>query len=150
MSGQKISTELWALPESLIPVFTLSSKGGRQRAVGGWAVPTVSVPLAITVNSAKRRDSMAFERTVDAISVVPGLSGQPRKRVDRLQADEGYDFARYMQHLELRGITARIALRGIESSNGRDDIAGWSTARIVCRLRQLHIRFERGPGIYAE
>jgi hypothetical protein len=51
------------------------------------------VPLAPTV-AGTNRHSMAFERAIDAMPAVLGLSGQPRKRPDRLHADKGYDFAR--------------------------------------------------------
>ncbi len=46
------------------------------------------------VTGANRHDSVVFEALVDAIPSVPGLSGRPRCRFDKLHADKGYDFAR--------------------------------------------------------
>ena len=59
---------------------------------------------------------MVFESLIDAIPAIPGLPGQPRKRPDRLHADKGYDYRRCRDHLRRRGIQARIARRGVESS----------------------------------
>jgi IS5 family transposase len=77
---------------------------------------------------------MAFEPTLDAIPVVSGLNGPPRKRPDKLHADKGYDFARCRHYLKQRGITARIARRGVESCErlGRHR---WVVER--CRFRQI-------------
>jgi len=49
------------------------------------------VPMALAVTGANRHDSIVFEDLVDAIPAVPGLSGRPRSRPDKLHADKGYD-----------------------------------------------------------
>ena len=46
----------------------------------------------ILVSGANRHDSKMFERCVDAIPAIAGLSGRPRKRPAKLHADKGYDF----------------------------------------------------------
>ena len=46
----------------------------------------------ILVSGANRHDSKMFERCVDAIPALAGLSGRPRKRPAKLHADKGYDF----------------------------------------------------------
>ncbi len=108
------------------------------------------IPLAITVTGANRHDSMAFEPTLDAIPAVPGLNGQPRKRPGKLHADKGYDFARCRSYLRQRGITARIALRGVESK----ERLGWHrwvverTHAWFAGLGKLRIRFERRLDIH--
>jgi len=94
---------------------------------------------------------MAFERTVDAIPAVPGLSGQPRKRPHKLHADKGYDFGRCRQYLKQRGITARIARRGVESKErlGRHR---WVVERMhawFAGFGKLRIRFEQRLDIHA-
>ncbi|MCG1042070.1 transposase [Mycetohabitans sp. B8] len=47
-------------------------------------------PLAITVTGANRHDSMVFERTLDTLPAVPGLSGSPSKRPGKLRAHKGF------------------------------------------------------------
>ncbi len=58
--------------------------------------------------------------------------GRPRKRPKKLHADKGYDFPRCREALRKRGITPRIARRGIESSEklgvGTD---GWWSGRFL-------------------
>ena len=64
--------------------------------------------------------SKALEEAVDAVPPVrkPGR-GRPRKKKrprKKLHADKGYDYGRCRKALRKRGITPRIARRGIESS----------------------------------
>lgn len=70
----------------------------------------------ILVSGANRHDSKMFEKCVDAIPSIAGLSGCPRKRPAKLHADKGYDFKRCRAHRRQRGIISRIARRGVESS----------------------------------
>ena len=102
------------------------------------------IPQAITVTGANRHDSMAFEPTVAAIPAVSGLNGRPRKRPDKLHADKGYDFARYRRYLKQRGITARIARRGVESKErlGRHRWVVERTHAWFAGFGKLRIRFE--------
>ncbi len=67
--------------------------------------------------AANVHDSKALEEAVDAVRPTrkPGR-GRPRKRPKKLHADKGYDFPRCCEALRKRGITPRIARRGIESS----------------------------------
>lgn len=106
---------------------------------------TRGIPLAVTVTGANRHDSMAFEPTLNAIPAVPGLSGQPRKRRGKLHADTGYDFTRCRRYLKQRGIKARIARRGVESSQ-RLGGHRWVVERThawFAGFGKLRIRFER-------
>src|SRR5215203_5622559 len=67
--------------------------------------------------SANVHDSKVLEETVDAISPIrKPRRGRPRKRPKKLHADKGYDFPRCREALRKRGITPRIARRGIDSS----------------------------------
>ncbi|SPS02893.1 transposase (fragment) [Cupriavidus taiwanensis] len=103
------------------------------------------VPLALTVTGANRHDSVVFEDLVDAIPAVPGLSGRPRRRPDKLHADKGYDFARCRRHLRKRRISPRIARRGIER-NDRLVKHRWVVERThawLAAFGKLRIRFER-------
>jgi IS5 family transposase len=59
---------------------------------------------------------MLFEPLLDAAPAVrSGRPGRPRRRPDKLHADKGYDNNRCRAYLRRRGITARIARRGVES-----------------------------------
>lgn len=87
---------------------------------------------------------MVFESLIDAIPAIPGLPGQPRKRPDRLHADKGYDYRRCRDYLRGRGIQARIARRGVESSE-KLDRHRWVVERTHAWLAgfgKLRIRFE--------
>lgn len=77
------------------------------------------IPLSVIHTAANVHDSKALEQAVDAISPIRGPRGCPgrlRKRPKKLHADKGYDYPRCRKALRKRGITPRIARRGIESS----------------------------------
>ena len=57
-----------------------------------------------------------FEELVDAVEPIKGPRGRPRKRPEKLHADKGYDYPRCRRFLRRLGIKARIARRGVESS----------------------------------
>jgi transposase len=94
--------------------------------------------------------SMAFVPTLEAIPAVSGLNGQPSKRPDKLHADKGYDFARCRRYLKQRGITARIARRGVESKErlGRHRWVVERTHAWFAGLGKLRNRFERRLDIH--
>jgi transposase len=77
------------------------------------------IPLAVRLSAANAHDSLLFEPLIDAIPAIlgpRGRPGRPRKRPAKLHADKGYDFPRCRRSLRRRGITARIARRGVDSS----------------------------------
>lgn len=96
-------------------------------------------------------DCKRLEAAVDAIPPVRnGKPGRPRSRPEKLHADKGYDYAFCRQALRQRGITARIARRGIESSErlGRHR---WKVERALSwlhRFRRLRIRDEQRDDIH--
>jgi hypothetical protein len=49
------------------------------------------IPLAATTSAANVHDSKLFEELVDSVEPVKGPRGRPRKRLDKLHADKGYD-----------------------------------------------------------
>nr|WP_322074466.1 IS5 family transposase [Burkholderia cepacia] len=108
------------------------------------------ISLAITVTGANRHDSMAFESTLDVIPAVSDLNGRPRKRPRKLHADKGYDFARCRRYLKQRGITARIARRGVDSKErlGRHRWVVERTHAWFAGFGKLRIRFERRLDIH--
>ena len=62
---------------------------------------------------------MLLEQVMDAVPAIigpRGRPGRPRKRPAKLHADKGYDYPKCRHVLRRRGITPRIARRGLESS----------------------------------
>ncbi len=111
------------------------------------------VPLAVRHSAANVHDSKMLEELVDAISPIRGprgRPGRPRKRPEKLHADKAYDFSRYRKALRKRGITARIARRGIESSErlGRHRRVVERTLSWLNRFRRLKVRYERRADIH--
>ncbi|PJO20388.1 transposase, partial [Burkholderia glumae] len=92
----------------------------------------------------------AFRATVEAMRAGPGRNGPPRKRPSKLHADKGYDFGRCRRYLRQRGIKARIARRGIESSErlGRHRWVVERTHAWFAGFGKLRIRFERRLDIH--
>ena len=82
---------------------------------------------------------------VPAIIGPRGRPGRPRKRPAKLHGDKGYDYPTCRRMLRQRGITPRIARRGVESSQrlGRHR---WKVERSLAWLlanRRLTVRYER-------
>jgi transposase len=87
-----------------------------------------------------------LQAMVDDIPPVRTPSGRRRTRPRKLDADKGYDSAGNRAWLRRRGITPRIARRGIESSTrlGRHR---WKVERALSWLscyRRLAVRWDRG------
>src|SRR5919199_1479726 len=86
--------------------------------------------------------------TVDAIPPIfgpRGKPGRPRFRPDKLHADKGYDYPEKLRALRKRGITPRIARKGIESGE-RLGRYRWVVERSLAWLlgfRRLGVRYER-------
>lgn len=76
--------------------------------------------------------------------------GRPRRRPKKQHADKGYDFPRGREALRKRGIKARIARRGIDSSErlGRHRWVVECTLALLARYRRLSVRYERRANIH--
>jgi transposase len=77
------------------------------------------VPLAVQLSAANVHDSKLLEPLVDAVEPIrrPMCEpGRPRKRPAKLHGDKGFDYPHLRQALRQRGITPRIARRGVASS----------------------------------
>ena len=87
---------------------------------------------------------MMLER-VDAISPIKRPEGRPRKRPEKLHADKAYDPGPLREESRRRGITPRIARRGIESSErlGGHRRVVERTLSWLKRYRRLRVRYER-------
>jgi transposase len=112
------------------------------------------IPLAVRLSSANVHDSKCLEPVVDAVPPIVGprgRSGRPRFRPAKLHADKAYDSAEKRRALRSRGITPRIARRGVESSE-RLGRYRWIVERSLAWLlgfRRLGIRYERRADILA-
>jgi transposase len=108
------------------------------------------VPLALALTGAHVLDSKAFEDLIDSIAPVKCKRGRPRRRPDKLHADKGYDHQRCRRFLRKRGIRARIARRGVESSErlGRHRWVVERKLAWLSRCRRLCVRYERRADIH--
>ncbi len=108
------------------------------------------MPLVATISAANVHDSRLLEEVVDTVEPVWGRRGRPRRRPEKLHADKGYDFPRCRRFLRRRGIGARIARRGVESSEklGRHRWLVERTFSWLYRFRRLAVRYERRADIH--
>ena len=111
-------------------------------------VDRAGIPLAVRLAAANVHDSTLLLPLVDAIPPIigpRGKRGRPRKRPAKLHADKAYDSSALRRALRARGLTPRLARRGIESSErlGRHR---WVVERALSWLlgcRRLGVRYER-------
>jgi transposase len=81
---------------------------------------------------------------LDAVVPVRPCSGRPRRRPMKLHADEAYDHAACRQACRARGVTPRIARRGVDRSDrrGRRRWVVERTLAWLARFRRLAVRYE--------
>ena len=116
-------------------------KGSKIHLITEWT----GLPLSIGISGANLHDSQALEPLVRGIPPIRSRRGPRRRRPAKLHADKGYDYKHLRRWLRRRGITHRIARKGIESSErlGRHR---WTIERTMAWLagcRRLHRRYER-------
>ena len=106
------------------------------------------IPLAVRLSAANIHDATQLLPLVDAVPPIigpRGKPGRPRKRPAKLHADKAYDSSALRNALRSRGITPRIARRGIDSSE-RLGRYRWVVERSLAWLlgcRRLGVRYER-------
>ena len=106
------------------------------------------IPLAVRLSAANAHDVTQLLPLVDAIPPIigpRGRAGRPRKRPAKLHADKAYDASALRRALRARGITPRIARRGIDPSE-RLGQHRWVVERSLAWLlgfRRLGMRYER-------
>ena len=107
-------------------------------------------PLKLLLTAANVNETTMLEATVDAIHPIKGRRGRPRKRPDKLHADKGYDSKKNRAALRQRGITPRIARKGVESKQrlGRHRWVVERTHSWLNRFRRLKVRYERRADIH--
>jgi IS5 family transposase len=107
--------------------------------------------LAVLLSAANVHDKKRALPLIDAIPPVHnGRRGRPRRRPKKAHGDKGYDFADIRRELRARGITPRIARRGIESSQrlGRHRWVVERTLAWLHNLKRLRTREERRDDIH--
>lgn len=103
------------------------------------------LPLSVGISAANPHDSQALIPLVKGIPPIRSRRGPRRRRPGKLHADKGYDHTHLRRWLHERGITHRIARKGVDSSRrlGRHR---WTVERTLSWLagcRRLHRRYER-------
>lgn len=108
------------------------------------------IPLAIVLTGANVHETTMLEATIDAIQPIKRPSGRPRKRPDKLHADKGYESKKNKAALRKRGITPRIARKGVESKQ-KLGCHRWVVERThswLNRCKRLKVRYERRADIH--
>jgi transposase len=123
---------------------------GKQGTKRHIIVDRKGIPLTIQLTAANVNDTTRLEQTVDAINPIKGPRGRPRKRPVKLHADKGYESKKNKAALRRRGITPRIARKGVESKErlGRHRWVVERTQSWLNRFRRLKVRYERRADIY--
>jgi transposase len=113
-------------------------------------VDATGIPLAWSLTGANRNDVTQLIPLVDAVPLVRGQKGRPRKRPERVTADRGYDHNTYRRQLRQRGIKPEIARRRTEHGSGLGRVR-WVVERTFARLHQLKrllVRYDRRADIH--
>ena len=119
---------------------------GRAGSKRHLVVDAQGIPLAVLMTPANVHDCQRFDTLLDAIPPLKGPGpGRPRCRPDKAHADKGYDYRKCRAACRTRGILARIARRGIESTE-RLGRYRWVVERDFAWLnamRRLRTRYDR-------
>ncbi|MGP3978247.1 IS5 family transposase [Streptomyces sp. 8N114] len=94
------------------------------------------LPLSLGISGANAHDSQGLEPLVRGIPPIRSRRGPRRRRLAKLHADKGYEYDHLRRWLRGRGITHRIARKGVESSQrlGRHR---WVVERTISWLGRL-------------
>lgn len=125
------------------------------------------IPLAVRLSPANRHDSRMPGPMLDAVQPIRQCRGRPRRRSAKLHADKAYDHAACRLACRARGVTPRIARRGVDRSDrlgrhrppepsgsgpfGIGSAQGrWVVERTLAwlaRFRRIAVRYERRADI---
>ncbi len=124
---------------------------GRAGCKRHLVVDAQGVPLAALLTPANVHDSAMLEAVLDEIPPLKRRTpGRPQRRPVKLHADKGYDYHKCRAACQARGITPRIARRGIESSERLGQYR-WVVERDFAWLnamRRLRTRYDRRASHY--
>lgn len=79
---------------------------------------THGTPLQVSLTGGNRHDVTQLLPLVDSLPAIRGVVGRPRRKPRILYADRGYDYDKYRRALRERGITPKIARRGVAHGSG--------------------------------
>ncbi len=102
----------------------------------------------MSLTGGNRHDVTQLTPLLDAIPRVRGLRGRPRHRPGPLFADRGYD--KYRRILRARGITPKIARRGVPRGSGlaKTRWVGERTFAWLHQFKRIRIRYEIRPDLH--
>lgn len=102
-------------------------------------------PLTTLVSAANTPDAQLLVPLLDSLAPIRGARGRPRHTPAKLHADKAYDVRALRIELRRRGITARIARKGVDSSQrlGRHRWVVESCLSWLLRNRRLVRRYDR-------
>ena len=109
-------------------------------------VDAAGLPINVLVWAANRHDSLFVEPILAGMPAIKGGGrGHPRRRPGKLHGDKGYDIPRVRRYLRRRGITARIARIGVDSSQrlGRHRWVVEQTLGWLLSYKRLALRYDR-------
>lgn len=108
------------------------------------------MPFASKLTGANRHDVTQLAGLVEAIPLIAGKVGHPRKRPDKVQGDRGYDSEPHRRDLRKKGIEPVLAKRRTKNGSGLG-IYRWVVERTLSWLhqnRRLRVRYERRSDIH--
>jgi IS5 family transposase len=108
------------------------------------------LPLAVGISAANTHDNHALKPLVKAIPAIRSPRGPRRHRPTKLHADKAYDVTELREWLCQRGITPRLARKGVESRTTLGKHR-WVIERTIAWLfgyRRLTIRYERHAHLF--
>jgi len=118
---------------------------GRPGSKHHLLVDGTGLPLSWALTGSNRNDVTQLIPLVEAVPVVRGVVGRPRRRPDCVIADRGYDHDKHRRLLWERGIKPVIARRGTEHGSGLGRYR-WVVERTFAWLhnfKRLLVRYER-------
>jgi transposase len=123
---------------------------GKQGTKRHLIVERQGIPLAILLTAANVNETTMLVQTVDAIEPIKRPRGRPRKRPAKLHADKGYESRKNKAALRKRGITPRIARKGVDPKDklGRHRWVIERTHSWLNQFRRLKVRYERRADIH--
>ncbi|KID27776.1 DDE family transposase [Prauserella rugosa] len=106
------------------------------------------VPLAVTLTGGNRNDITQLIPLVDAVPLVRGRRGRPRRTPEAVVADRGYDHDKYRDLLRQRRIRPLISRRGTRDNNQPVRWVVEQTLALLHQFRRLAERWERRTDIH--
>jgi transposase len=108
------------------------------------------IPLVLQLTGANRNDSQQALALVDAIPLLQGKRGRPRRRPDCVLGDRGYDAVAIRRGLRERGIVPFLAMRNTEHGSG---LGRWRwvverTFAWLNQFRRLRVRYEKRADLH--